>query len=123
MLDRLAAGLLYALNIRGATMDIFLLPDREIAVMKKRFIRSAAEPNVLSFPEPRRFPHPETRKRYLGEIYLNRDMLKKDPARTAPLLLHGILHLLHYDHKRPADAKKMERVEKKILDRYCAQLR
>jgi probable rRNA maturation factor len=101
--------------VRTATLDVFLLPDREIAALKRRFFKKKAEPNVLSFPEPLRFPHPETKRRYLGEIYLNRDLLRRDPERAAPLLLHGILHLLGYDHKKKAGAAKMERLEKSLL--------
>lgn len=119
-LDRLARKILkflgaHDISARTATLDIFLLPDRDIAALKRRFIKKRAEPNVLSFPEPARFPHPETKKRYLGEIYLNRDILKRNPGRAAPLLLHGILHLLGYDHVKKADAAKMERLERKIL--------
>ena len=104
-------------KVRGATLDIFLLPHAEIKVLKARFFKKQTEPNVLSFPEPIRFPHPEIRagKKYLGEIYLNKDILKRSPERGAALLLHGILHLLGYDHKKKADAEKMERAEKKIL--------
>lgn len=115
-LTKLSAKILKLLNVRGATLDIFLLPDREIAALKKRFIKKNTEPNVLAFPEPVHFPHPEMKKRYLGEVYLNRDILRKTPGRAAPLLLHGILHLLGYDHKKPADIKKMEGLEKKVLE-------
>ncbi len=114
-LEALAAKILKAVDVRGATLDIFLLPNREIAAMKAKFIKKKTEPNVLAFPEPATFPHPETKRRYLGEIYLNKDILKKSPERTAPLLLHGILHLLGYDHKNAEDIKKMEGWEKKIL--------
>ncbi|MGC9968470.1 MAG: rRNA maturation RNase YbeY [Minisyncoccia bacterium] len=103
--------------VRTAALDVFLLPDREIAVLKRRFFKKKTEPNVLSFPEPLCFPHPETKRRYLGEIYLNRDLLRRDPERAAPLLLHGILHLLGYDHKKKAGAAKMEKLEKNILRR------
>ncbi len=116
-LDRLAARFLRSLTVRGAVLDIILLPDRKIAALKARFIKKRTEPNVLAFPEPVRFPHPETRKRYLGEVYLNRDILRKEPERAAPLLLHGMLHLLGYDHKRKADIRKMEDLEKRILGR------
>ena len=118
---RLAGKLLNAIGVRGKpSLDIFLLPHAEIKKMKARFIRKKTEPNVLSFREPARFPHPELKKgeKYLGEIYLNSDILKKRPERTAPLLLHGILHLLGHDHIKDADAKKMEKLEKKILEKF-----
>ena len=96
-------------------MDIILLDNEKIAALKARFIKKKTEPNVLSFPEPAHFPHPETKKRYLGEVYLNRTILKKSPERAKALLLHGILHLLGYDHKKKADITEMEGLEKKIL--------
>ena len=112
---RLADKILKALNVRGATMDIFLLDTKSITKLKARFMEKKTEPNVLSFPEPAYFPHPETKKKYLGEIYVNRDILKRSPERANALLLHGVLHLLGYDHKKKADIVKMEALEVKIL--------
>jgi probable rRNA maturation factor len=114
-LASLSARILKLLKIRGATLDIILLDNEKIAALKARFIKKKTEPNVLSFPEPAHFPHPETTKRYLGEIYLNRTILTKSPERAKALLLHGILHLLGYDHKKKADISKMEGLEKKLL--------
>jgi probable rRNA maturation factor len=116
--DLLAGKFLKLLNQRNATLDIFLLPHADIKKLKARFIKKQTEPNVLAFPEPIAFPHPElsrSKKKHLGEIYLNYDILKKSPERTAPLLLHGILHLLRYDHKKKADFLKMEALEEEIL--------
>jgi len=112
---RLSDKILRTLKVHGATLDIFLLDDKSIARLKARFIKKKTEPNVLAFPEPAHFPHPETRKRYLGEIYLNRDILKKSPDRAKTLLLHGILHLLGYDHKKKGDIAEMEGLEAKTL--------
>jgi len=114
-LSLLAKKILSILENRGATLDIFLLPTSDIARLKARFIKKKTEPNILSFPEPLSFPHPETGKKYLGEIYLNKDILEKSPERAAPLLIHGILHLLGFSHGRKASAAKMERLEKKIF--------
>jgi probable rRNA maturation factor len=114
-LELLVKKILPLLKERNATLDIFLLSNADIAALKARFIKKKTEPNVLAFPEPRRFPHPETHKKYLGEIYLNRDILKKSPERMAPLLVHGILHLLGYDHVKNADFAAMEAAEKNVL--------
>ena len=114
-LGRLARRLLRLLRIRGAVVDVFTLPHREIAALKRRYMKKRSEPNVLAFEEPSHFPHPETKKKRLGEVYLNRDILRKNPERAAPLLLHGILHLSGYDHDKSADAERMERLERRIL--------
>jgi probable rRNA maturation factor len=111
----LAKKILKALHERQAALDIILLSDAEMRRMKWRLFRKKTEPNVISLPEPEQFPHPETRKRYVGEIYLNRDIIRKSPHRAAPLLLHGILHLLGYDHIKKGDAARMEWLEKKTL--------
>jgi probable rRNA maturation factor len=135
-LQILAGKILKTLKVRGATLDIFLLRHQEIKTLKAQFIKKKTEPNVLAFPEPGlfvkrkkdkngafvfeftsdHFPHPETKKIQLGEIYLNSDILNKSPERVAPLLLHGILHLLGYDHIKKSDAPEMEALEKKILE-------
>ena len=107
---------------RGATLDIFLLPDREMAALKRSFLNKRTEPNVLAFPEPHHFPHPETKKKYLGEVYLNRKILRDDPARTAPLLLHGMLHLLGYRHDEEYAARVMKHIESKILAKIAVSL-
>ena len=120
-LQSLARKIFTILRVKSASLDIILLDDRSIARLKRRFIKKKTEPNVLAFPEPARFPHPETKKRYLGEVYLNKDILRSTPERTVPLLAHGILHLLGHDHKKKADFQKMERLERKI-SRYT-QLR
>ncbi len=122
-LARLANKFLRELKIQGGILDIFLLPNAEMKAIKKRMFRGKvrfSEPNVVSFPEPEHFPHPELRrgKKYLGEIYLNKDIIKKSPERAAPLLLHGILHLLGHDHKKKNEAQRMEKLERKILGRF-----
>lgn len=123
-LARLAGAILKRLRVHGATVDIFLLGNREMTALKARFFKKLTEPNVLSFPEPEGFPHPElgrrqgAKPRHLGEIYLNRDILRRSPERAEPLLLHGILHLLGYDHIKKADAAVMEALEDKMLKRF-----
>jgi probable rRNA maturation factor len=111
----IAEKILKALGERPASLDILLLEEREMKRLKWRLLKKRTEPNVLSFPEPKRFPHPEVKKRDLGEVYLNGEILRKDPGRATPLLLHGILHLLGYDHVNKAVAARMERTEERTL--------
>lgn len=112
---RLADKILKILKVKNSTLDIFLLDNNSITRLKARFIKKKTEPNVLAFPEPSHFPHPEMKKKYLGEIYLNRDILRKSPDRAKALLLHGILHLLGYDHKKKSDIAEMEDLEARLL--------
>jgi rRNA maturation RNase YbeY len=122
-LQNLAARILKLLKLRGATLDIFLLPHAEMKALKARFKMKKTEPNVLSFRATDDFPHPEEKKKYLGEIYLNRDILRKSPERAVPLLLHGVLHLLGHDHEKKKDATKMEKIERAIMEKLAFRSR
>lgn len=111
----LAAQILKQLGKPGTSVDIILLPGRDLARLKKRFglHKPGRIPDVLAFPEPGRFPHPELQgKRLLGEVYLNREL---DPERLGPILIHGVLHLVGYAHERKNDILKMERMERKLI--------
>ncbi len=105
-------------------IDVFLLNDAEMKRLKKRFLpREKGPANVLSFSEPMDWPNPEGGPERLGEIYLNTDLteLKMDDStaliasKLTPLLLHGVLHLLGYDHKKKNDRIRMEKMEEEII--------
>lgn len=114
MLRRFAATPVLKKKIKGKEIGLFLLSDREMRAMKKRFLpREKGPANVLAFPEAEKWPHPGVKKASLGEIYLNRKYAKGDAARA--LLLHGLLHLLGYDHKKKPDRIRMEKLEKTCL--------
>ena len=40
---------------------------------------------------------------------------KTPPDHACHLVVHGVLHLLGYDHQRPADASRMEAIEIDVL--------
>lgn len=118
--------LLFYLERRGIVkdakrcqVDVFLISNFELRVIKKRFLGKAAKiVDVLAFPEPAGFPHPEGRKVSLGEIYINRRLAETEPRRGRFLLRHGLLHLLGYRHDRRRDIIKMQNLEKKLEKYY-----
>lgn len=80
--------------------------------------------NVLSFRESdSRTPSPSSSGKYIGEIIICYPQAIKEARQEKKpinqylefLFLHGFLHILGYDHKTSAQAKKMESLEKKIL--------
>jgi probable rRNA maturation factor len=94
--------------------------------------RSKNEPtDVLSFymipeagqKEKERFITPPDKISHLGEVVIsypqavakardNKHTVKKE---ISILLIHGILHLLGYDHEKPGDEKRMKARESLIL--------
>ncbi len=62
----------------------------------------------------------------LGDLILSLEDLRKESLKSdknfyehlTHLLLHGILHLIGYDHENKNDAKIMEEIEIKILEKF-----
>ena len=77
--------------------------------------------NVLSFPDGT--TDPETGEIYLGDIFLCWDVMAQEATNqqislrnhTLHLMLHGLLHLLGYDHMTSDEAASMEQLETKLL--------
>jgi probable rRNA maturation factor len=68
-------------------------------------------------------PVPKGEPRPLGDIVLAYGVIAREAAaqgktlhdHTAHLIVHGVLHLLGFDHETGADAEDMERLETSIL--------
>lgn len=68
--------------------------------------------NVHSFPAVKNFPRPDIEPyKNLGEIYIN-----PERGDVVFLVVHGLLHLIGYDHKKKNDRLKMEKKEQELLD-------
>ena len=95
---------------------VMLTNDAQMAVLNQQFRQKAVPTNVLSFPD-----HQDDH--YLGDIAIGYDiMITEATATDTPvcdhflhLLVHGILHLLDFDHIDDAEAHVMETAEKQIL--------
>lgn len=116
-LNKVLKSALLNLGIRNALADIFLLKETELRQLKRKFFhkKTSKTPDVLAFAEPKGFPHPERSKRFLGEIYLNRDLENESPGRLVFFLIHGLLHLMGCAHDKKNDTVKMEALERKLM--------
>ena len=98
------------------TLGIALVTDREIQRLNREYRGVDKPTDVLSFPSPEpRAPSP-----WLGDVAIARGVARRQ-ARDAGhaehiehrvLALHGLLHLLGYDHE--SDDGLMHRVERKL---------
>ena len=96
---------------------IALVPDAQIRRLNRAYRRQDHATDVLSFPS-----HSEPRTPHLGDIAIATGVARRQ-AREAGhsyatelkvLALHGLLHLLGYDHHDPADDGRMARVERRL---------
>ncbi len=101
------------LRIKNARLEIFVVGNREMVNLKKEFLPENKGPaNVIAFPAPKKFPF-QGKFRPLGEIYLNKLFSKKE-GEVERLIVHGILHLVGYEHDRKGDIVKMKNLEEKL---------
>ena len=81
----------------------------------------AKSTDVLSFPM-REGPFTSLSPNLLGDVVISAETADRQAAAAgrslrdelAALLIHGILHLLGYDHQTPSEAKRMKRLERQL---------
>jgi len=117
-LGRWLAGVAPA-RARGR-VHVALVSDRRVRELNHRYRGKNAATDVLSFPAEHERPGRSVRAAILGDIVIARGVAKRQ-ARAAGhgertelrvLALHGLLHLLGYDHER--DNGTMARVERRL---------
>ena len=102
------------------SISILFTGDKKINQLNKKFRKINSPTNVLSFPS---MPTNINTNNFLGNIVLSSDTLIKEANNEKKieedhlvhLFIHGVLHLLGYDHETSYDAKIMETLEIKIL--------
>ncbi|MEL7092928.1 MAG: rRNA maturation RNase YbeY [Pseudomonadota bacterium] len=116
-----------------AAVSVLACDDARIAELNTEFRGKPAPTNVLSWPEEDlatgdgAAPRPPTPDPggviSLGDIAIAHDTCAREADdqgkpfdhHVTHLLVHGLLHLLGYDHIDPRDAARMEALEVKIL--------
>jgi probable rRNA maturation factor len=105
------------------TIGLLFTSDARIAEINAEWRGKAKATNVLSFPVSGAMPVPAGEPRPLGDIALaygvvSREALEqKKPLshHITHLIVHGVLHLLGYDHESDVEAGAMEAREIMIL--------
>ena len=130
-LERFLARVKRELSLGKTDITICLVSDAEIARMNQAFRNKNGATDVLSFPaEARKRPMRGSRRPrlpaktsapiFLGDIAISPATARRNSARLGRdlnhemrvLILHGVLHLLGYDHER--DQGEMDRVEARL---------
>lgn len=101
---------------RRAELSLRIVDEAEGLQLNQEYRGKARATNVLSFPFDQSVP---LEIPYLGDIVLCAPVVKKEAqqqnktmqAHYAHLIIHGVLHLLGYDHVDEGQAIEMERLE------------
>ena len=101
------------------SVSVLFAGDKKIIELNSRYRKINLPTNVLSFPS---FIE-RNKEIFLGDIIFSAETIFKEAKRDKKsynnhlihLFIHGILHLLGYDHQTEVNAKIMESLEIKIL--------
>lgn len=116
--------LLEILRCPGRNVNVVLLDDKDMADYNSKYRHKNGTTNVLSFPAlDTNQPFPG-QGQDLGDILISIDTAAREATqqnktihlRITELIIHGLLHLLGFDHERSNDeAVAMWEKEKKLL--------
>ena len=120
-----AAALAAELLLGRSEVCIALSNDAQIAELNANYRGKPAPTNVLSFPAGPNIPIDDDDPRFLGDVVLALETLQREAAELGlpiehhmqHLVVHGLLHLLGYDHGTDQEAQAMESLEVRILRR------
>ncbi len=125
-LERLALRALETESVaKPAELSILLADDATVRELNRSYRGADAPTDVLSFAqsEGEPFARPDSTAPHLGDVVISIDTARRQADEykltlgdeVAHLLVHGILHLLGYDHEQPEDAAAMRLQEYEIL--------
>jgi probable rRNA maturation factor len=111
------------LKLTDGDVAVLFTNDAAMQALNREFRNKDKATNVLSFPFHANGPQPKDMPKSLGDIALGFETVKREAAEqgkslndhTSHLLVHGILHLMDYDHQTEAEAEVMEQREREIL--------
>lgn len=117
-----ASRILSALGCPDAQLSILIVDDDQIAEMNQTYLNHAGPTNVISFPM-QEGPFSDITPELLGDVVISADTAQREAAdagmllseRFNQLLIHGILHLVGYDHVLPDETAAMEGKSEELM--------
>jgi len=116
-----ARRMLDVLGLGSAELSLVLVSDRVMHDLNRDWRGKDRPTDVLAFAQGEEGPAPHG---LLGDVIISVDTARRQAASLGHslvveadrLLVHGLLHLLGYDHERsPAEARRMQRKERAVL--------
>lgn len=120
---KVASRILEDLGYNDHELSILLVDNKEISYLNEKYLKRAGPTDVISFPM-QEGEFAGINAKLLGDVVISLDEAKRQSGKNLKnfekevffLLIHGILHLLNYEHKNKKETYKMETVEKKLMN-------
>jgi len=116
-------------KVDQAEIGIILVNDRQIRTYNREYRKKDKPTDVLSFPM-REGIGGDLHPHFLGDVMISLETSAEEAKQYGRsrreqlliLLIHGILHLLGYDHERsPIEERRMQRREKLLFKQIYSQ--
>ena len=130
--SHLERSVLVTLNHQGVSPDsdltILVDDDQRIQKLNNEYLSIDAPTDVLAFPAG--FTDPDTGHNYLGDVIISFPQAKSQAekrghsleAEIQLLIVHGVLHLLGYDHLESEDKEIMWSAQSQVLSQVDPQI-
>jgi probable rRNA maturation factor len=113
-IQKTAERILSALGYPEGELSILIVDDEQIAKLNTTYLNHDGPTNVISFPM-QEGPFTEVTPNLLGDVVISADTAHQEAVdagmetmdRFYQLLIHGILHLVGYDHVHSAEEAQM----------------
>ena len=124
-IQKTAGAILNALDFPDGELSILLVDDQQIAKLNLRYLNRKGPTNVIAF-SMREGQFNDITPNLLGDVVISLETARSEANaaqislqnRFNELLIHGILHLLGYDHEQTQkEADRMEEKSNWLLER------
>jgi probable rRNA maturation factor len=116
--------LLKELDIENHEISVLIVDDEQIRKINRDYLNRDRSTNVISFAMTEGFSgniHPEI----LGDIVISAETALRDALAAGLqfgdemefLLIHGLLHLIGYNHENTKETRRMKKMEQELF--YC----
>ena len=124
LLNKVADYAMMSEDVHNGVVNIIIVDNKRIREINKEYRKIDKETDVISFALEDDDTFIELPIRILGDIYISIDKVKSQASEYGHsekreicfLVVHGILHLLGYDHMNENDELVMFSKQDKILD-------
>lgn len=114
------------LELKNVLFNVIIINNEEIHELNKLYRNIDKPTDVITFALEDAKDNVSLDVRMLGDIYISYDKVitqaleygHTSKREICFLAVHGILHLLGYDHMNKEDEEKMFKLQKELLDKY-----
>lgn len=120
-LQRAASAALSAVGVKEVSLTVMITGDARVRSLNKAHRGVDETTDVLAFPAD--YVDPDLGHRYVGDVIISLPRAEAQAEEGGHavgdelqlLVVHGVLHLLDFDHKEEGDKREMAALQSQVL--------